>query len=250
MRLIEFAELERERLQRLFQRYEKWAAELPEVKFFQFEDGERTRYYITTPEKRKRQYIGWRENEALLRKLLLRQNARKNIRAAEKNLKAIERLLKEWIPVEDMVPGDECEIVGLRGEKEFPKSQNPYKKEELIHDTGLGFYTRSKSEAIVARRLFAHGLWFAYEAPLRVKSRFGYWKTIYPDFTIWMDDGRIIYLEHVGKLQEEKYQKKFLNKILEYHKNGYLISRDVFITMDGPDGDIDISAIDALIRTF
>ena len=169
---------------------------------------------------------------------------------AELELERLKRLLKEWQPLAELYPEPGDEVGALREKKAFPLSQNPYKKEELIHDTGLGFFTRSKSEAIVAQRLFAYGLWFEYEAPLRIRGLFGKWKTIYPDFTIYLEDGRIIYLEHVGKLQEEKYQMRFLRKILEYHKNDYLISRDVFITMDGPDGSIDIAAIDALIRTF
>ena len=95
---------------------------------------------------------------------------------------------------------DSISDIPLRGRKAFPLSQNPYKKAELIHDTGLGFFTRSKSEAIIARRLFAHGLYFEYEAPLRIMGLFGWWKNIYPDFTIYLDDGKVIYLEHVGLL--------------------------------------------------
>lgn len=248
MRLKERAECERNLLRKLFRRYEELAGVMPEVKLHKRHDGDRLRYYITSSENPKETYIGWRSQGELLRKLLGRENAKEKLQILKGNLDAVEKLLRTWTPVEELFSDEECCDVPMRENRQLPKSQNPYKSHELIHDTGLGFYTRSKSEAIVARRLFAHGIRFEYEAPLRIKSQLGFWKTIYPDFTIWLDDGRVIYLEHVGKLQEEEYQKKFLNKILEYHKNDYLISRDVFITMDGPDGDIDISAIDALIR--
>ena len=76
----------------------------------------------------------------------------------------------------------------------------------------------------------------------------GRWKSIYPDFTIWLDDGRVIYLEHVGMLQKENYHQKFSRRMAIYHKNNLLIGRDVFITMDGPGGDIDIAAVDKVIR--
>lgn len=250
MRLILFAELELERLRKLMSRYERLAADLPGVNLYTRKDGERLRCYITTPENPKKTYIGWRKQGKMLRRLLARKEAKERISLIQQNIQSIDRLLKDWRPIPDLIPLADCEEVPLRGQKPFPTSQNPFKKKELIHDTGLGFFTRSKSEAIVARRLFVQGLWFEYEAPLRIKDLFGMWKTIYPDFTIYMEDGRVIYLEHVGKLQEEQYQTSFLRRVLEYHKNDYLISRDVFITMDGPAGDIDISAIDALIRTF
>ncbi len=250
MRLTNFAELELERLKRLMMRYEKLASDLPGIKLYSARDGNRMRYYITSPDNPKKAYIGWRKQETLLKRLLARKKAEELVAAIQQNIHAIEHLLGVWRPLTELFPEPDDEVGALRGKKAFPLSQNPYKKEELIHDTGLGFFTRSKSEAIVAQRLFAYGFWFKYEAPLRIRGIFGNWKTIYPDFTIYLEDGRIIYLEHVGKLQEEKYQKRFLRKILEYHKNDYLISRDVFITMDGPEGDIDIAAIDALIRTF
>lgn len=250
MRLTIFAELELERLKGLLLRYEKLTEDLPGVKLYSRRDGNRMRYYITTEEEPKESYIGWRKQEALLRRLLARKRAENLVPAIRQNIQAVEELLKKWKPLTEVFPEVGDADISLRGRKPFPLSQNPFHKEELIHDTGLGFFTRSKSEAIVAQRLSACGLRFAYEATLRIQGRTGKWKSIYPDFTIYLDDGRIIYLEHVGKLQEEKYQRRFLTKIAEYHKNDYLISRDVFITMDGPDGSIDIAAIDALIRTF
>ncbi len=250
MRLTNFAELELERLKRLLQRYEKLASDLPEIKLYPSKYDGCTRYYISTPEQPRATYIGWRKQGVLLQRLLARKKAEELLASIQQNIRATERFLKEWCPLAELYPEPEEGSMQLRGRKPFPISQNPFKKEELIHDTGLGFFTRSKSKAIVAQRLFFYGLRFAYEAPLRIQSRSGKWKTIYPDFTIYLDGGRIIYLEHVGKLQEDKYQRQFLTRMVEYHKNDYQISRDVFITMDGPDGAIDIAAIDALIRTF
>ena len=250
MRLILFAERELERLKKLMGRYEKTASDLPDTKLYSRSDHSRTRYYITTPENPEKTYIGFRKQGALLKRLLARKEALELVTAIRQNIAAIEQMIGAWKPLAELLPGTDEDGIALNPRRTFPKSRNPFKRGELIHDTGLGFFTRSKSEAIVAHRLYTYGLWFEYEAPLRIRDLSGRWKTIYPDFTIYLEDGRIIYLEHVGKLQEEGYQQNFLTKVVEYHKNDYLLCRDVFITMDGPEGDIDIGAIDALIHTF
>lgn len=65
---------------------------------------------------------------------------------------------------------------------------------------------------------------------------------------IFLESGRIIYIEHVGKLDNAGYRESFFQKILDYHANNLLLGRDVFITMDGPDGSIDINSIDQLLQ--
>ena len=52
--------------------------------------------------------------------------------------------------------------------KSYPPSENTAYRSELKHDTGLGFYTNSKSEAIIALRYHAFGVPFQYEKKLRL----------------------------------------------------------------------------------
>ena len=93
-------------------------------------------------------------------------------------------------------------------------------------------------------------MYFEYEKRLQIKDHHGNWKSLYPDFTIWLDDRRKIYLEHAGKFQDEGYMERFKERLMDYHANNILVSRDLFITVDGPRGDIDVKAIDALIAAF
>lgn len=86
--------------------------------------------------------------------------------------------------------------------KSYPTSENTAYRSELKHDTGLGFYTNSKSEAIIALRYHAFGVPFQYEKKLR---------------------------------------------LAHYHAADILLGRDLFVTMDGPNEDLDVAAIDRFI---
>ena len=250
MRFGEILNIERYYMQQLKRRYESDAEILPEIKFYVRHDGGRKRYYITTSEQSKEKYIGWRNNSELLQSLLMRENARDKLRKVTENIEILDGVMKQYHLEKELLPSDDCTKITKRGLRHLPKSQNPFRRHELIHDTGLGFFTRSKSEAIIARRLYAHGFMFQYERKLRIKSLDGRWKSIYPDFTIWLFDGTVVYWEHEGKIPDEDYRMKFIQRLAEYHAADLLVSRNVFVTMDGPKGDIDIETIDNLIRSF
>ena len=250
MRLKEILKNEKKLMEKYQRRFEDAACILPGIKFHPRNHGTCCRYYILENGMEKEKYLSWKKDGELIQKLLERQNARKKIKMTEENIAALEQFLKTYHFHNALFSEPESEEILQRGKRHFPVSQNPYNREELIHDTGLGFFTRSKSEAIIARRLHAHGLHFEYEKKLRIKDRYGNWKSLYPDFTIWLDDGRIIYLEHAGKFQDEGYMERFKARLMDYHAMNILLSRDLFITVDGPKGDIDIEAVDALISTF
>ncbi len=237
-------------MEKYHQRFEACTYTLPGIKFHPRRNGNCFRYYILEPGAKKEKYLSWKKDKDLIKKLLERQNAKEKVKMTEENIAALRQFLKSYHFHTELFPAAECEEILLREKRHFPVSQNPFNRNELIHDTGLGFFTRSKSEAIIARRLYAHGLHFEYERKLRIKDRNGNWKNIYPDFTIWLDDGRIIYLEHAGKLQDEDYMERFKKRLMDYHAADILVSRDLFITVDGPKGDIDIEAIDALLLNF
>lgn len=247
MRLKEMILKEKKLMEKYHHRFEKYAYTMPGIRFHPRRHRNCFRYYILEPGAQKETYLSWKKDKDLIKTLLERQNAQKKVKLTEENIAVLEQFLKSYHFRDEMFPTAECEEILMRGNRHFPVSQNPFRRYELVHDTGLGFFTRSKSEAIVARRLYAHGLYFEYERKLRIIDRNGNWKNIYPDFTIWLDDGRIIYLEHAGKLQDEDYMERFKNRLMDYHASDILISRNLFITVDGPKGDIDIEAIDALI---
>ncbi|SCU75073.1 putative helicase [Cupriavidus necator] len=88
----------------------------------------------------------------------------------------------------------------------------------LIYRTERGELVRSKSEWIIADKLFAAGIDYQYEQPLSLAGieRF-------PDFTIVDDDsGKCWYWEHNGMLSNREYRQRWDRKLAAYRQQGIL----------------------------
>ena len=123
----------------------------------------------------------------------------------------------------------------------------------LIHRTESGDLVRSKSEVIIADKLFARGVDYAYEQPLTLPNG----RTRYPDFTI-ADPARGVtfYWEHLGLLDDPAYQARWERKRAEYlepetgikHWQEPGDSAHILVeTRDQPGGGIDSTEIARLI---
>lgn len=123
--------------------------------------------------------------------------------------------------------------------------QRRYYEERLIHKTSKGEMVRSKSEVIVANILYMLGIDYTYEESLDVCGR-----TYLPDFTL-RHKGETAYLEHLGLLGDEKYNKNWECKIEEYIKVGISEAKgNLVITKDNPNGSIDAALIEEKIKTW
>jgi ATP-dependent exoDNAse (exonuclease V) alpha subunit len=121
----------------------------------------------------------------------------------------------------------------------------------LIHRTERGELVRSKSELVIADKLHARRVNYAYEQPLVLPSG----AKRYPDFTI--DDaasGNTYYWEHLGMLEDPGYRQRWDRKRVEYEsagiregggENGTLI-----VTRDQSSGGLDGAAIAKLIDSL
>lgn len=83
-----------------------------------------------------------------------------------------------------------------------------------IYKTCDGNQVRSKSEVIICDLLAKANIRYEYERLLEYKPG----KRINPDFTIFLDDGRELYWEHVGMLGNEKYCEDWSDKMDIYEK--------------------------------
>jgi hypothetical protein len=123
-------------------------------------------------------------------------------------------------------------------------------EEKLIHRTARREMVRSKSEVIIADRLAANGIDYAYEQPLTIGN-----STKYPDFTVEdMESGNNYYWEHCGMLHVPQYRRRWEEKMAWYRANRILPSDEgggergtLIITRDGTNGSIDAANIDRLI---
>ncbi|MGN0712569.1 MAG: hypothetical protein ACI4LJ_02215 [Anaerovoracaceae bacterium] len=250
MEFMGYISREKDKLNRLLRQYEEKKRNFEQYRLYEKTTEGKKRYYYSLKGDSRQHYIGWRKHPDLLRNLLEADHAKKKIPLIEENLKMLEKLETRYHTSEEILRGGVPGMTTDRKTEEttIPASKNPKRREELQHDTGLGFFTRSKSEAIIALRLHAWGIRFGYEEPLRIKGADGRWKTIYPDFTIYLADGRVVYLEHLGMFSKSSYREGAVERLGDYHAAGILAGRDLFLTMDGPDGELDTAAIDRLIE--
>jgi len=96
--------------------------------------------------------------------------------------------------------------------------KNKLFEKNLIHCASDGTFLRSKSEVIIYEMLLKNNLEPIYEYELRIDN-----EVKRPDFYISDDDsGEVYYWEHLGMLQDEKYAKKWDEKLAWYKSKDIL----------------------------
>ncbi|MDO4479393.1 MAG: hypothetical protein Q4B73_10250 [Lachnospiraceae bacterium] len=127
---------------------------------------------------------------------------------------------------------------------EHPGGQNSYAVEN-------GFMTeqkeevRSKSEKMIADKLFYSNVTYRYETSLNLGG-----KIIYPDFTILnMRTRETLYLEHFGKMDDPAYCTQALKRIDLYSEYGILQGQQLFFTMETGDKPVNMKVLDDFIKT-
>lgn len=107
-----------------------------------------------------------------------------------------------------------------------------------------GERVRSKSEKIIADKLYSLGIPYKYEAPLYL-SGIG---KIYPDFTLLnFTERKEMYWEHFGMMDKPEYAEKAVRKISSYEKNGIYPGQNLIITFETSSYPINIKIIEEMI---
>lgn len=114
-----------------------------------------------------------------------------------------------------------------------------YRTEGLTVDTGLGFKVRSKSEALIAFILSKHGLHFQYEPTVSVNR-----KIYRPDFLIFDAEGTMVVWEHFGMMHDEKYASAAGKKVADYLVAGYEIGKTLIITSEMQTAVLDVLLVE------
>jgi hypothetical protein len=131
------------------------------------------------------------------------------------------------------------------------EAQQRFLENGLIHRTERGDLVRSKSELVIADKLFMRGIDYSYEQPLVLVNG----RIRHPDFTI-TDHARGVtfYWEHLGLLDDPGYRARWEKKRAEYlaaqilpwqdggGKEGTLIE-----TRDDPGGGLNAETIARVI---
>lgn len=113
--------------------------------------------------------------------------------------------------------------------------------------TEKGHIVRSKSEKIIADKLYSMKIPYRYEEPLNLKG-FG---VVYPDFKVLNKrERREIYWEHFGRMDDPDYSEKAVRKINTYIKNGFYPGKNLILTFETSECPLDVKVIENIIRSF
>ena len=140
-----------------------------------------------------------------------------------------------------IIPDDDQFAAKWQAEPFKPK---PFRKDAPKLYTLKGERVRSKSEVIIADRLFAKGIPYKYECPLRVGNGI-----LHPDFTILrMSDRKVVYHEHCGKMTDPEYTKDIPERANKYARIGIFQGDRLFYTFESAECPLDIEALNAFIE--
>jgi hypothetical protein len=210
-------------------------------------------YHVTEENGKGGQYLR-NEDFAKIRALVQKEYSELLLKEASKELKHINSLisLNKDVPTESiykklnnnkipfikpyMIDDDICKKMW---EKET-YSISTYKPEEKIYPTKKGDIVRTKSEVMIADMYYELGIPYRYECELVLNSG----KKKHPDFTILdVKRRRVIYHEHFGLFDDEKYRNDNLPKIKEYSKSGIFTGKNLIITFETEKCPININDI-------
>lgn len=172
------------------------------------------------------QYIP-RDNQTLAAALAQKDYDSKLLAALEKQLKAIDRFLKDYDPgapistFDDLTaPRKQLVTPEFVNDEDFVKQwQNvPYeklgfKKDAPVFNTDRGERVRSKSEVLIANELYRHGIPYRYEFPVFS----GGVLMAAPDFNcLNIRLRKEFYWEHLGMMGNDDYANRNAAKIEKY----------------------------------
>jgi len=106
-------------------------------------------------------------------------------------------------------------------------SQKENRREELIYPTRGNVYMRTQSERFIGNLLEMLHVPYRYETRITISNR-----SYHPDFMIMLPDGRLVILEHVGRMDLREYDEDLIIRLQAYDSIGLMIGRTVFMTFN------------------
>ena len=202
-----------------------------------------------------------KSNDKLIYKLAQKSYDEKILNLAEKRLKQIKRLTRDY-------DDNEIENVLLNEHIEKRKLIHPveptweqqlqawmskeHEKKEFQENipvimTEKGERVRSKSEKILADYFYRNGILYKYECPLYLKN-FG---TVHPDFTfLSKKTKKEIYWEHDGRMDDPIYAQNAVRKINAYIGNGIYPGERLILTFETEKTVLDTKIIKEFVNRY
>ena len=225
----------------------------------------KTDYYHVTDEKKKgkepkriRKQTNINPDQALILQLTDKLIQQRILRRSQNNLFHLRKLRNHYTPADfnsvlEGLSSSYNHVIEQQKKQKLEQWRNmPYPKASFdsrfhIHETDSGELVRSKSEQIILNTLYAYPLIVHYEEEFLYKVGVPGINRCFPDFTIILPDGSRIIWEHLGRLDDPGYCQRTAAKLNLYQQNGYVIGKNLIITMDDDKGNISSSlVIDAI----
>lgn len=107
-----------------------------------------------------------------------------------------------------------------------------------------GDRVRSKSEQIIADRLYINDIPYRYECPVMVCN-----KLFHPDFSVLkVRERKVIYWEHCGIMDKQSYADYATNRFNKYSKQGIVLGDNLIATFETENYPLDTETVDNLIN--
>lgn len=259
--LVKELEERRRKLRGYIRRCESWLKKAPEGRLQVSRIKGKARFYQRTG-KSTGKYLSRKNDTELLRKLALKTYCEKIIAEARDELRRIEHLLEleKLEPVARIYPElseDIRLLIDKRIEDTLDMENREWLKEKYVHmgdivgssqiQTLRGDCVRSRAEYCIANELFDLGVPYRYEYPVKVPNG----DTLWPDFTIRNPNtGKVMYWEHLGMIDNDKYRNRLFEKLAEYREIGVFPGHGLIITMEDKDHHISVKEVQTIIRKF
>ena len=228
-------------------------------------------FYYSEPGSSQKNYIN-SDNTALLRKISYGRYLERYAEILEVNINALEKALTKLGDydaqsiIESLPQSYQQAICLLKKERGMitdydvftsMPSENPWQREKLTVTVSNGLQVRSKNEMAICEMLLFFKIRFRYEMRLELKKFMvgsNGEVTItsvvrYPDFTIFLPDGSMIFWEHCGLMEDPEYRNDFFDKLGLYYDNGIYPPNNLIITMDGKNKPFNNMNIRHIIET-
>ena len=110
-----------------------------------------------------------------------------------------------------------------------------------------GEKVRSKTEVMIADRLYKEGVPYHYECPIYLDGM----GTVYPDFTILnVRLRKKLFWEHFGMMDNPEYSVKAIRKLIIYQENGIFPGENLILTWETQMMPLDPRHIKKLIQHY
>ncbi len=234
--------------------------QLPEGQFYSYSKNGVTNYVQRIPAsgnaKKEKRYGVKRDKDKLYR-LVRKKYVTEALGLIKKDIRAMETLLRWYKPSdENSVMKDFVEkhpdltegiYYGLMSHERWAKSFNAGKDfytESLKSTAADGSKRRSLGELLIGAKLDQYGIPYRFEAPIDHPDI-----PYIPDFTIKRPrDGKIIYWEHLGRVNDEDYLNNNKHKFDVYERYGIVPWDNLIISYSQKDYGINEKLIDGLIQ--